>query len=337
MDYVSGEILTKNGFQKGYIGFEKGRIAETGKNTPPKKPVATGLIVPSFVNAHTHIGDSFIKNKKINLPKDVEKLVAPPNGLKHKLLNKASEREIVDGMKKSIDEMVESGVSVFCDFRENGIKGINKLKNALTNTNLSSIILSRPVKMEYNKDEINVLLENSNGIGLSSISDWNYSELARIAGHAKKKGKVFAIHASERIREDIDLVLDLKPDLLIHMVKANKSDLEIVKDNDIPIVVCPRSNNFFGLKTDLELFKKVGVKLILGTDNAMINSPNILDEITFIKNKYKCFSVEELLYMVTYTARKALNHDSCILGLNQKADFIVLDEKTLRPLYISVC
>jgi len=337
MEYVQGKILTPEGFRSGYLGFENNTIVEAEKGNSPKKPICKGFIVPTLVNAHTHVGDSFIKKKDIDLPKNVEELVAPPNGLKHKLLKEASEKEIVDGMKNSIDKMVESGVSVFCDFRENGIKGINQLKNALTNTKLSSIILSRPVKMEYNKDEINVLLENSNGIGLSSISDWNYSELARIAGHAKKKGKVFAIHASERIREDIDLVLDLKPDLLIHMVKANKSDLEIVKDNDIPIVVCPRSNNFFGLKTDLELFKKVGVKLILGTDNAMINSPKILDEITFIKNKYKCFSVEELLYMATYTARKALNHDSCILGLNQKADFIVLDEKTLRPLYISVC
>ena len=69
----------------------------------------------------------------------------------------------------------------------------------------------------------------------------------------------------------------------------------------------------------------------------MINSPNIIDEITFIKKNYSCFTNEELLLMNTYNARKVLNHDSGILGLNQKADFIVLDEKTLMPLYISVC
>ena len=79
--------------------------------------------------------------------------------------------------------------------------------------------------------------------------------------------------------------------------------------------------------------KKIGVDIILGTDNAMLNSPNILDEIHFLKTKYKLFSDEELLKMSTYNARKALNLDSCILGSNSKADFIVLDKRNLKPLY----
>ena len=90
MEYVSGEILTKNGFEKGFLGFEKDKIVESGNDHPPKKPVCKGLIVPSFVNAHTHIGDSFIREKNIKLPKDIEKLVAPPYGLKHKLLKEVS-------------------------------------------------------------------------------------------------------------------------------------------------------------------------------------------------------------------------------------------------------
>lgn len=337
MEYAAGKILTENGFEKGYIGFERNKILERGKTNPSKKPVAKGLICPLFINAHTHIGDSFVKQKKITLPKNLEKLVAPPNGLKYKLLKEVSEKEIIGGMEKSIDTMQKTGTKHFYDFREGGIMGICQLKAALDLWKTSASILSRPEKLCYDKNEIDLLLKNSDGIGLSSILDWDYSELEKIAKDTKKKNKIFAIHASERIREDIDLVLDLKPDFLIHMIQANKSDLEIVKDSNIPIVVCPRSNNFFGIKTNLELFKKAGVKLIFGTDNAMINSPNILDEIVFIKSKYKCFRVEELLDMVTYTARKALNHDSCILGLNQKAGFIVLNKKTLKPLYISVC
>jgi len=82
MDYVSGEILTKDGFTRGYLAFNKKKIVETGRGNPPKKPICKGLIVPSFVNAHTHIGDSFIRDKKVNLPKNIEELVAPPNGTK---------------------------------------------------------------------------------------------------------------------------------------------------------------------------------------------------------------------------------------------------------------
>jgi len=34
MDYVSGEILTVDGFKKGYIAFGKNKIVEIGKTLP---------------------------------------------------------------------------------------------------------------------------------------------------------------------------------------------------------------------------------------------------------------------------------------------------------------
>jgi len=334
MKYIAGEILTKNGFQKGYFSFKKGNIIDIGKGVCPKKPFVKGFIVPSLINAHTHIGDSFIRKKKLKLPKDVEKLVAPPDGLKHKLLEDASDKEIINGMKESINEMKDNGISCFFDFRENGLKGINHLKKALKNTNISSIILSRPNQQKYEKEEINQLLKNSQGIGLSSILDQEYSELEKIAKNTKKMGKMFAIHASERIREDIDQILDLKPDFLIHMNYASESDVIRVKDSNIPIVICPRSNKFFGLKSNIDLFSKIGVEIMLGTDNAMVNTPNVLDELTFLKNMTGIFSIENLLNMITYNPRKALNLDYSILDLNSSNEFMVLDKKTLRTLYI---
>jgi cytosine/adenosine deaminase-related metal-dependent hydrolase len=336
MQYVSGEILTNNGFQKGYIGFEKHKIIDVGKGVSPKKPIAKGLIVPSFVNTHTHIGDSFIKNKKVELPRDVEKLVAPPDGLKHKLLKEASEKELIDGMEASIDYMIKSGTSVFCDFREDGLFGICLLKTALDFWNISSVILSRPDYLIYNKNEIDILMNGSDGIGLSAISDWDYSELQKISKHVKKREKLFALHASERVRENIDDILDLKPDFLVHMVKATKSDLERVKDNKTPIVLCSRSNNFYGFLPDFELLKKVEVELTFGTDNAMLNKPSVLDELFFVRKKTNIFSVEELLNFATFNARKVLNLECDILGSNSKAEFVVLDKKTLKPLYISL-
>jgi len=82
--------------------------------------------------------------------------------------------------------------------------------------------------------------------------------------------------------------------------------------------------------------KKVGVKIALGTDNAMLNNPSILDEIIFVKKKTNIFSIEELLNFATFNARKVLNLECHILGPNSKAEFIVLDNKTLKPLYVSL-
>jgi len=335
MKFVSGEILTEDGFEKGFLSFKKNIIVEKGNNSPPQKPICKGLIVPSFVNSHTHIGDSFIRRKNIKLPKNVEELVEPPDGLKHRLLKEASDDEIIDGMEEVIGTMVKTGTSCFCDFREMGILGVSQLKTALKFWNISSVILSRPDTLMYDKNEVDLLLKNSDGIGLSSISDWDYSELEKISDHSKKKNKIFALHCSERIREDIDLVLDLKPDFLVHMIKANKSDLIRIRENNIPVVLCPRSNSFFGLEPNLDLMKKVGVEILLGTDNAMLNSSDILEELRNIKSMSSIFSDEELLDMITYSARKALNLGPSILGSGYPADFVVLDKKTLKILYIS--
>ncbi|RLF33881.1 MAG: hypothetical protein DRM98_01595 [Thermoplasmata archaeon] len=337
MEYVAGAILTIDGFKKGYLGFENGRIVETGTDRSPVKPVCKGLIIPGLVNIHTHIGDSFVRKKNIDLPRDVESLVGPPDGLKHQLLSNASDEEIVEGMKDSINIMIESGTFVFCDFREGGVHGVTLLKQALNDYKVSPVVLSRPQGLCYDRDEIDSLLRCSHGIGVSSISDWSYTELEKIAKHTKRRKKFFALHACERVREDIDLILDLKPDFLVHMVKANRDDLLRVKDNDIPIVLCPRSNMFFGLKPNIKVMKQVGVDILLGTDNGMLNSPVIVDEVKFLKNQYSdVFSTDELLNMVTYRARKVLNLDCDILCPNSKAEFVVLHEKSLKPLYISL-
>ena len=92
-------------------------------------------------------------------------------------------------MKESINVMIKTGVSCFCDFRENGISGINQLKKALEDKPISSLVFSRPDRLTYDRDEVELLLQNSHGIGLSSVTDWDYSELEKVAKHAKKRGR----------------------------------------------------------------------------------------------------------------------------------------------------
>jgi cytosine/adenosine deaminase-related metal-dependent hydrolase len=335
MKYVQGEILTKDGFITGHLGFEQGRgVGEVRKGTPPEKPVAKGFILPTCINAHTHLGDSFIRLKNLELTRNVKDLVAPPAGLKHRLLKEASEQEILEGIQMSLAEMTVSGVSCFCDFREGGLIGIFQLRKAMKNCGIDSVVLSRPSQMIYEKEELDRLLQNSDGVGLSAISDWEPSEIEKIAKHVRKKKKLFALHASEVVREDIDRVLDLHPNLLVHMIAATKADLERVNVAKIPIVVCPRSYVFFHLKNNLALMKKTGVPILLGTDNAMINTPDVIEEVRVL-HKTGVFSLEELLINVTYTPRKALNLDDCIQGRNLSEKFIVLERDSLKLLYVS--
>ncbi len=235
-------------------------------------------------NCHTHIGDAFIElpQKKFS----VYELVAPPDGLKHKMLEKASKTEILNGMKRAVRIMEGCGTDIFIDFREGGIEGIELLKEAIRDSKIKAIILARPKNMKYDEEEMEKLLDMSHGIGISSIADWNFEELEMIVNHVKDRKKIFAMHASEDKREDIDKILDLEPHFLVHLCKATEEDINEVAKKKIGVVVCPRANKFFGLKPPISLLLEKNVSVMLGTDNAMIVKPNIIEEMKFLVKNY---------------------------------------------------
>src|SRR5437879_12229442 len=65
------------------------------------------------------------------------------------------------------------------------------------------------------------------------------------------------------------------------MLHATDADLTRCADAAVPIVLCPRSNAFFGMTPDIPRMIQSGVQLLLGTDNAMINVASMLREIEF--------------------------------------------------------
>ena len=328
MKYVSGKLLQNDEFVKGYVGFEDGINKEIGKGNI-KNPIAKGLIIPGFFNSHTHIGDSIAKDLEID--NSVKEVMKPPNGLKHKILNSTPSEELIKNMKKTIIDMFNRGITNYCDFRENGLKGILNLKEANKDLPINSFCFSRPRSLKYSKNEIDELLKKSEGIGISGISDWEYSELVKVSKHVKKKGKKFAFHASEDKRENIDNILDLQPDFLIHMTKASDSDLEIVADNKIPIVICPRANVFFGEIPNIPRMLKYGIKLNLGTDNVMINKPDMFTEMEFaykISRLNGFVSSKDILKMATFPKILNLRNE---VEVGKLANFQVLKINTENP------
>ena len=337
MRYVSGPIYQGEEFEEGYIGFEDGTIKEMGKGKK-SDVIAKGIIVPTFVNAHTHIGDAVIQDE---IKGNIEDIVAPPNGLKHRILKETPSEMIIENMSQVADNMVHSGIEYFSDFREGGIEGVRLFKKALQNSPLRYKIFGRPKEMNYIKDEMEELLKNVDGIGLSALSDWNDEDIQKISKHTKIEKKNFALHASEETREDIDAILDLKPDFLIHMTEATDYDLELCAENDVPIVVCPRSEVFFGHIPDIPKMLEKGVTLALGTDNAMLNSPySLLREMEFAYKISKLkgwVDAKEILRMVLQNPRKVLNvGDDICLGLGKDANFIVFQLQKKNPAYALV-
>ncbi len=62
------------------------------------------LLVPGFVNAHTHIGDSI--GKDITLNKDVDGKIHPIFGVKPKILKKSNPAHLSNFMKNTCHSMI---------------------------------------------------------------------------------------------------------------------------------------------------------------------------------------------------------------------------------------
>jgi cytosine/adenosine deaminase-related metal-dependent hydrolase len=93
------------------------------------------------------------------------------------------------------------------------------------------------------------------------------------------------MHASEVRREGIGEVLSLEPDLLVHLCKATRGDLEAVAAAGIPVAVCPRANSYFGLRPPVRRMLDLGIRVCIGTDNAMLATPEPLAEARLLTSK----------------------------------------------------
>jgi cytosine/adenosine deaminase-related metal-dependent hydrolase len=99
---------------------------------------------------------------------------------------------------------------------------------------------------------------------------------------ARARGKRFALHLSEDAREDAARAAALRPDFVVHCVKATRGDVRALADADVPIVLCPRSNARFGPLPDVATMREEGATLALGSDNAMLQSLDVLEDARFL-------------------------------------------------------
>lgn len=296
---ISGTIIVGSEPEpiKGYICVKNGIITEIGE----ERTDSSNIIAPCFVNAHTHLGDSVCKDPPMGkvsgyrVERELDSLVKPPDGLKHRILRETPYPTLIESMRRSLLDMIETGTCAFADFREGGVVGVAALNKALEGLDLHSLVFGRPKEPELAKEivmaEVKRVLLHSHGIGMSGANDLDLGRLEEIAACTRKRKKFFAIHAGEKKRDDIEKALSLNPDLLIHLTKAEKKDIEQVADAGIPVVVCPRSNFMTGVgMAPIAEMLKAGIRVAAGTDNVMLNSVNMFAEMEFMS---KVFSIDD--------------------------------------------
>lgn len=344
MEYASGMIYQETKLIRGYIGFDEGEIVEVGYGTLPhryrNKLIGKGTILPLFFNAHIHLADAVVD--KVPLTASLQELVAPPDGLKHRVLRKTPARKQISVIKDTLAYMLRIGIFGYCAFYELGERGVKIALQTINNSPLESWLLGRPLELKYDRDEIDKVLKLADGIGISSISDWNcYEDVQKLAKYVHSQNKLFALHVSEAKREDIELVLDLNPDLIVHLSMAKETDFELVASNRIPVVICPRSNLYFGIIPDIVAMYNSKLTLALGTDNVMLNLPDMFRELEYairimrlkseIKSstttiKINAESLFELAIRRFQLNKGRLEVTTATLDEGSTADFFILDK-----------
>ena len=239
------------------------------------------IILPPLIDAHTHCADAGVKPPE---GMSLEELVAPPNGLKHRYLRETPRNILVSDMRDFSGHAVASGIRAFVDFREGGIEGCRMLREASD----SAFVMGRPVSASFDSAEVDEILRISDGLALPSVSDMDRGYVENCAEAAHRAGKPFALHVSERIREDMEFVVSLEPAFVVHMVAASDSDMRMCADLGIPTVVCPRSNRYFGMVTPLGRMLDSGLTLAFGTDNAMLCPPDLRGEAALASDILMC-------------------------------------------------
>ena len=363
---ISNGIILKG---QNLIPSKENIVVGDGKIIQIKKDAKEGKIIdvdgavvcPSFINGHIHIGDSIIKDDGYGL--SLSEMVKPPDGVKHKALANATDEELIHAMQESMWDMVNSGTTHFIDYREGGIRGVELLRKACKDIPIKPIILGRDDSF-YGDDPdlgkvkiaIRRLLKVADGIAPSGFGEITQDVANLIVDECSKQGKISSIHVAESESNQIESLNEFnKTEIekginsnfsqLVHLTNPKNNDLELVSKSSSNIVVCPRANATLNVGVcRLNEMLGLGIRPLLGTDNVMLNSPNMLRELEFtlklMSVYYKSYiNPQQLLQMATTNVcSNGVNNiiQKSVIDEGNCAEFIIFKSFSKNP-YLNIC
>ena len=341
--------------ERGHLVIEEGRIKSAGKgsyNGGGKSIDGKGfLIMPGFINAHTHVADSI--GKDIAAGNKLDERVHPVFGAKKKILEKTAPDHLRAFVRNAAVSMMKKGIVTFADFREGGPAGIKLLKDALAGLPIKCIALGRTgyyaspessgdIPQEFVKEALEVS-RISDGLGISGANENNNAALARYRELAS--GKLLGIHAAESgetvlyskqhsgLTEVERIMLHMKPNFVVHMTNASDKDIALVAENHTGVVVCPRANGVLGAGIpQVARMLRAGCIVALGTDNVMLNSPDMTRELDYTWKVSRAaegqmIDPREILKMATVNGADILKLNSGCIEEGRSADLLFIDRR----------
>jgi cytosine/adenosine deaminase-related metal-dependent hydrolase len=317
------------------------------------------VIIPGLYNSHTHMGDSCLPDGATGMT--LEEGFFRPQGYKYQELAKQSEAEHLTHIANHLRYMARTGTTTHIDFREQGGYGSQLLRQASQQTGVRSVILGQfdsipftSAELHHNQASLNsaafaelqAVLAVADGFSESTMNDLTDPAWRQIRDLTEQTGQLRAIHCLENSgyrevslsitgRGDLERALDLyRPHLVIHTTVANQSEIALLSRDRTNVVLNPRANANLGLPLPpIASLIASQANLLLGTDNGLLNSPNLFAELDFT---YKVAKSQfgnaiqpdptTILKMVTSNIRPVLGGDSYgYIEAGLPADFVVLN------------
>jgi cytosine/adenosine deaminase-related metal-dependent hydrolase len=200
------------------------------------------------------------------------------------------------------------------------------------------------------------VLQMSDGFGISGANEntdeslQQYRDLITtrnniLTGHGKKKKRLLtAIHAAESEgtvefsksqtgkTEVTRIIQHLRPDILIHMTHATEQEISVASRNRIGIVICPRANGIVGAGIPkVAKMLELGCVIGIGSDNVMLNPPDILRELDYIWKvsrsvEHVFLNAKDILKMATVNGAEILGINRGCIERGREADLIFIDK-----------
>ncbi len=290
------------------LAWRDGRVVALERRKPVRALEDGALVViPGLYNSHTHMGDSCLPDGATGLT--LEQGFFRPHGFKYRELAKLTREEHLPHVIEHLRYMARSGTVCHVDFREQGPAGAELLRAASEATGVESIILGQFNGVPFGAEalaandsvlpaearaELEAILDAADGFSESTMNDLTDPAWREIRDVTKRRGKLRAIHCLENAayrevslgrtgRGDLARALELyDPHLIVHLTVADAGEIAQMAASGKTGVLNPRANANLGLPAPpVRALMEAGVNLLLGTDNGLLNSPNLLAELDF--------------------------------------------------------
>lgn len=316
------------------------------------------LVIPGFINCHTHSYMSFMRNVADDLS-FMDWLFGTIDPIEQQM----TDEDTYWGANLAIIEMMKSGTTCFNDMQMN----IHQTTRAVKESGMRAVICRGLVGSgndEAGQSRLRQAYEERDAaadcdrltfrLGPHAPFTCDDAFLKIVAAEAKKENMGIHIHLSESESEISQIqekygctpitlaekcgIFDV-PAIAAHCVQVTDEDIDILKRKNVSVVTNPASNMKLGngFAPIAKMLEK-GVNVCLGTDGAASNNClNMFHELSLLTLIHKgtgrtpqCISAKEGFRIATINGARALGLEKEIgsIEVGKKADLAILDLNT---------